>query len=366
MVRCKTAGARKGNGSAESVYTLEQLPDEKKKRYHSLLEDFDKQVKAHIEEARAEMEKMMKQIQNAYRVEIFKLPKDQKNLIQEELVLKNMEEKQKKDGKSIRESSIFQSNMAKVSESVDNLVTKEVAKVEKSAKKKGRGGVSTIKKSKPKRSFSEPAPPSTVRRSTRKRMPSERSILAMETPHAGPGMAKGPLTSTAYSNRIRGVGTRKGMLMETPCNPNYTSAFADVSHVLPAITPKFDLATPLHKQFSVMRTANADETVISLRGSPINVGQTTARKNRRGKIVTPMSPVEHVSIKIGDGKKLVIPTDLEVGADENAPPLDLDADALKKIKALRDKLANILQNAGNDTTMNIGNDTEMENNTLKC
>ena len=238
MVRCKTAGARKGNGSAESVYTLEQLPDEKKKRYHSLLEDFDKQVTAHIEEARAEMEKMMKQIQNAYRVEIFKLPKDQKNLIQEELVLKNMEEKQKKDGKSIRESSIFQSNMAKVSESVDNLVTKEVAKVEKSAKKKGRGGVSTIKKSKPKRSFSEPAPPSTVRRSTRKRMPSERSILAMETPHAGPGMAKGPLTSTAYSNRIRGVGTRKGMLMETPCNPNYTSAFADVSHVLPAITPK--------------------------------------------------------------------------------------------------------------------------------
>ena len=81
MVRCKGAGARKGKGVSDDVYTLEQLPDEKKKRYHSLLEDLDKQVEAHIEEARAEMEKMMKQIQTAYKVEIFKLPKHQKNLI---------------------------------------------------------------------------------------------------------------------------------------------------------------------------------------------------------------------------------------------------------------------------------------------
>ena len=157
MVRCKGAGSRKGKGGSDDVYTLEQLPDEKKKRYHSLLEDFDKQVEAHIEEARAEMEKMMKQIQNVYRVEIFKLPKDHKTLIQEEVALKNLEEKQKKtDNQNVRESSIFQSNLAKVSESVDNLVTNQVAKIEKSAKKKGRGGASTVKKTKSKRSFSEP------------------------------------------------------------------------------------------------------------------------------------------------------------------------------------------------------------------
>ena len=342
MVRCKGGGARKGKGVSDDVYTLEQLPDEKKKRYHSLLEDLDKQVEAHIEEARAEMEKMMKQIQNAYRVEIFKLPKDHKNLLQEEVALKNIEEKEKKTGNPIRESSIFQSNLAKVSESVDNLVTNQVAKIEKSAKKKVRGGASTVKKAKSKRSFSEP--PSTVRRSTRKRIASEKSILAMETPHAfgGVRLAKGPLTSTAYSNRTRPGGGRNGTVMQTPYGPNYT--LADVSHVLPTVTPKFDMATPLHKQFSVMRTAKQDETIISLAGSPIYVGQTTARKNRRNKVLQPSSPPDHLDFKIGDGRKLVVPTNKELGADENAAPLDLDEDAIRRLKMARDNLANLLKN----------------------
>ena len=135
MVRCKAAGAHNGDGSTDDLYALEQLPEDKKKCYHSLLEDFDKQVEARIEEARAEVEKIMKQLQNAYKVEIFKLPKDQKNLLIEDLVLKNMEMNRNKSDNPMRESSIFQSNLAKVSESVDSLVTKEVAKVEKSAKK---------------------------------------------------------------------------------------------------------------------------------------------------------------------------------------------------------------------------------------
>ena len=306
-----------------------------------MLEDLDKQVEAHIEEARAEMEKMMKQIRTAYQIETFKIPKDHKNLIQEEVALKNIEEKQKKTGNHIRESSIFQSNLAKVSESVDTLVTNQVAKIEKSAKKRGRGGASTVKKTKSKRSFSEPPPPSELRRSTRKRIASGKSILAMETPYAGGRLAKGPLTSTAYSNRTRGVG-RNGTVMQTPYGPNYT--LADVSHVLPTVTPKFDMATPLHKQFSVMRTAKQDETIISLAGSPIYVGQTTARKNRRAKLPQPLSPPDHVDFKIGDGRKLVVPTNKELGADENAAPLDLDEEAVKRLKIARDNLANLLKN----------------------
>ena len=61
MVRCKAAGAHNGDGSTDDLYALEQLPEDKKKCYHSLLEDFDKQVEARIEEARAEVEKIMKQ-----------------------------------------------------------------------------------------------------------------------------------------------------------------------------------------------------------------------------------------------------------------------------------------------------------------
>ena len=346
MVRCKAAAGQKGHGSSDSVYTLEQLPDEKKKRYHSLLEDFDKQVEAHIEEARAEMERMMKSIKTAYQIEMFKLPKEQRELNQEATVLKNIEAKQKKNENTVRESSIFQSNLDKVSENIDNLVTNQVAKVEKSAKKRGRGGTSTVKKAKQKRSFSEPPPPTGLRRSTRKRVPSEKTFMAMETPYIRPGLAKGPLTSTAYSNRTRGIG-KNSTVMQTPCGPNYSSAnpfaFADVSNVLPTITPKFDMATPLHKQFTVMRTAKQNETIISLGGSPIYVGQTT-RKNRRGKVHAPSSPADHVAIKIGDGRKLMVPTNDELDGEENAAPLDLDEEALKRLKRMRDNLENILKN----------------------
>ena len=342
MVRCKAAGAHNGDGSTDDLYALEQLPEDKKKCYHSLLEDFDKQVEARIEEARAEVEKIMKQLQNAYKVEIFKLPKDQKNLLIEDLVLKNMEMNRNKSDNPMRESSIFQSNLAKVSESVDSLVTKEVAKVEKSAKKKGRGGTSTVKKTKSKQYFNEPPPPSTLRRSSRKRIPSNRSMFSVETPLAGAGYAKGPLTSTAYSNRTRAMG-RNGSVMQTPCGPNYASGFPDVSCVLPAITPKFNIETPLTKQMSIMRPANQNETLMSLRGSPIYVGE-TARKNRRAKAPAPSSPDDHVSVKIGDGKKLVIPIDQNLGEEENATPLDLDQENIKRIKALRDNLSKLLEN----------------------
>ena len=338
MVRCKTRTAKKD----DNVYTLEQLPDEKKKRYHSMLEDFDKQVESHIEEARSNMEDIMKQIRNSYKVEIFKLLKGQKDLNQEELVLKNIEEKKKKH-ENVRESSIFQSNLEKVSENVGNLVINQIAKVEKSAKKRARGGASTIKKVKKKQSFNEPPPPSTgLRRSTRKRIPSERSFLNMETPYGGIGLAKGPLTSTAYSNRTRGMG-RNLTVMQTPCGPNYTAAFADVSNVLPTITPKFDMATPFNRQLTVMRTAKQNETIISLGGSPIYVGQ-TSRKNRRGKANPPSSPADLVAIGIGDGKKLMIPTNNGIDSDEKAQPLDLDEEALKRLKMLRDNLENMIKN----------------------
>ena len=137
--------------------------------------------------------------------------------------------------------------------------------------------------------------------------------------------------------------------MQTPCGPNYSSAnpfaFADVSNVLPTITPKFDMATPFHKQYSVMRPAKQNETIISLGGSPIYVGQTAARKNRRGKVnADPVSPTDHVAIKIGDGRKLMVPTNDEVDGEENAPPLDLDEEALKRLKRMRDNLENILKN----------------------
>lgn len=348
MAGGKASAARKAKGASDNILTLEELSDDKKKKYQSLVEDFHKQVETHIEEARAETEKMCKQIRNAYKVELFKLPKDQKSLLIEDLVQKTIEAKTQKTVNAVRESSIFQANLAKAKESVDSLVQKEVLKVEKSAKKKVRGGTSTVKKAKRKPSFNVLPPPTTdLRRSTRKRIPTDKSILGMETPMHGPGLAKGPLTSTAYSNRVRGLG-RNGTVMQTPMGPNYTAAFADVSNVLPYITPKFDLATPLHKQPTVMRTAKADETIISLHGSPIYVGQTT-RKGRRVKGAMGPPPTDNVEIGIGDGKKLVLPIDQDLNqeqeGDENTAPIDLDQAALERIKILKANLEKLIKNA---------------------
>ena len=95
-----------------------------------------------------------------------------------------------------------------------------------------------------------------------------------------------------------------------------------------------------------MRTAKQDETIISLHGSPIYVGQ-TARKNRRQKVSTTSTLTDHVEFGIGDGKKLVIPTDQEIGGDENAAPMDLsvmDQDAIDRLMKLRANLDKLLKN----------------------
>ena len=168
----------------------------------------------------------------------------------------------------------------------------------------------------------------------------------METP-LGICLAKGPLTSTAYCNRT-GAGGKNNTVLQTPCGPYATSTnafeFADVSSVLPTITPKFNMATPLHKQLTVMRPAKQNKTVISLGGSPIYVGQTN-QKGRRGKCTDTIdaSPSDHVAFQLGDGRKLMIPTTDEAEGEENARPIDIYDDALAKMKALRNHLDSLLK-----------------------
>lgn len=199
----------------DEMYTIDTLPEERKKRYESLLEDFDKQVEDHIAEANTKMYSIATSIRNAYRVAVFQLQKEQRHLNQEEVVLKNIEDRS--NGKvPPRESDIFPKELAKVAENIETTVNKEVTAFKKSTK-------------------------------------------TGETKSAnGKGeRKKAPLTSTAYSKRV--------------CENKVlrSDAFANISAVLPATTTPLSKSAITNRQ--IMRYAKPNELGMSLHGSPMLV-----------------------------------------------------------------------------------------------
>ena len=120
---------------------------------------------------------------------------------------------------------------------------------------------------------------------------------------------------------------RSKMLMQTPFNnPN--------SHPgLPFITPKFSMATPLHK--SVMRTAKPNEMLVSLSGSPVYVETMTGK----GRAKKPADPVM-VPVPIGSGKTLMVPAESPTGDDCQ---VDLDDDAKRHLFALKSQIDKMLK-----------------------
>ena len=137
MVRCRAVVAKREQESGDKVYTFEQLPEDREKRYASLLEDFDKQITAHIEESNATMKNQMIQMRNTYRVALFQLAKQQRDLLQEEVVLSNNQKKE--PAPSVRECTIFSTELAKVSEKVASTITSQVTKVENRQRKEDEG-----------------------------------------------------------------------------------------------------------------------------------------------------------------------------------------------------------------------------------
>ena len=131
---------------------------------------------------------------------------------------------------------------------------------------------------------------STVRRSTRKRLPVNRDLAT-------------PL------NSIRST-VKTGMKT-------------------PLITPKFDIRTPLNR--SVMRLAKPNETLVSLSGSPVIAGESTVKRGRR------TAKDDHVPIRLGKGKTVVVPIDEDVGES-----LELDENEREKLEKLRSNIDTML------------------------
>lgn len=192
-------------------YTYDTLPEERKKQLQAKLEDLEKEVENRIEAANTEVQGIAQSIRNAYRVAIFQLPKNQREMNLEALVLQN--KKDKKEGLiAPRESLIVSTQLAKVAENVTETVKDKVSAVKKTTKKK----------------FNE-----------KESIEKEGDLR--------------PLTSTAFTNRKCG---------KIPDSLQNLSAIMPVNHD----TPK-----PVNQSVKRLmpRVAKPNELALSLNGSPI-------------------------------------------------------------------------------------------------
>jgi len=211
----RTRRATKANKSSVSTaqndeYTYETLPEDRKKRLHSMLEDMDKEIEDRLEAANTETHSICQSVRNAYRVAIFQLPKSQREMNLEELFQLNIKEKEEGLA-STRESLIISTQLAKVAENVTSTVKSKVSAVKKTTKK------SNLKE----------------------------SIENNREP--------GPMTSTAFTNRKCG---------------KVPESLQNISAILPASleTPKAISGT-INRH--VLRLAKPNELGLSLNGSPI-------------------------------------------------------------------------------------------------
>jgi len=257
---------RKKAPKSKDVYEkAEDLPESKKKIYDSILEDFDKQVEARIEQIYSAIGAMQTQIRSKFKVALLQQSRSTRGLKVEDYYYNNSND----------ENLDLTVQCAKVAVSVNNIISNEVKTNAKTGKKK-EPRTTTKKKS----SILAQGPTTTgTRKSTRKR--TAPSWLA-ETP-----LASSTLTAAAlggFSSAKPAAGRSKGhMAAQTPM-----------------ITPKFDTTKPLNR--TIMRTQKADEKfLMSMNGSPVYIGGgSRGRKNDQQHLIP---------IPVGNGKTLMIPAD---------------------------------------------------------
>ncbi len=90
-----------------------------------------------------------------------------------------------------------------------------------------------------------------------------------------------------------------------------------------------------------MRVAKPQETLVSLSGSPVYVGQVTGTGKTRGKKGTTSSESLTIPVPLGGGKTLMVPTGSPKPEDENH--LDLNDDEARRLMALRSQIDNMLK-----------------------
>jgi len=257
--------------SNKDVYEkVEDLPEVRQKNYFSILEDFDKQVEARIEETYSSIGAIQTQIRSQFKVAMLQQSRSVRSMKVEDFYYNNIDNANNLD---------LTVECAKVAVSVSNDVNNEVKTTVKGpVSKKDGGGKKRSKKS----SILAQGPPMTgTRKSSRKRLAPS---WGGEAPLASSTLTAAALGgfSTIKSSRTKGR-------VAQPLSELGTSM----------ITPKFDPATPLHR--TAMRTQKADEKfLVSMNGSPVYVGGRGASRAKNENLIP---------VPIGDGKTLMVPSD---------------------------------------------------------
>merc|ERR1711962_1809675 len=246
---------KKATSNKDVYEKAEDLPEGRKKLYDSILEDFDKQVEARIEQIYSSIGAIQTQIRSQFKVAMLQ------------------------QSRSVRSLTV---ECAKVAVSISNTVKNEVKTVEGPNKKKGGGRKGSKKKS----SILAQGPTmSGTRKSSRKRVASS---LVSEVPLASSTLTAAALGGFSTMNPIRTKG--RVAQLKTPSLELNGSTM---------ITPKFDPATPLHR--TAMRTQKAGEKfLVSMDGSPVYVGGRGGSRSKNENLI---------AVPIGNGQTLMVPSD---------------------------------------------------------
>merc|ERR1719186_1131198 len=253
-----------------------------------------------------EAEAIIKSIHTLYKVELIKLPQSTRSMKWDDYVAQCQQ-----DG----------SNPTVLSEAISQVVEDVRSEIDPQIMEAKTAMASTVKKRggrQPKAAKENEAP---VRQSARKATSASR-VLAdtsnLETP------------SAARSTR------GKNKSLETPM----TGIMPPDMGRTPMITPKFNMATPLCR--TVTRTARANETLVSLSGSPV---APLAPKTKAAKAAAE----NFALLPIGKGQTLNLPVGPEIGGGLEAG--ELDEEAWAKLAAIQESIGNMFKMRGQSSAM---------------
>jgi len=271
-----------------SLAQMSPEDEEKRDQCDLLLQDYDKTCEATIKEVEREMETLLSSLTTTYKVRMMKVPDEVKQQLWQEFCHQN-----------------GGSNLSDIGNEANNRLDDSIVKVDtqvaamKSAMKiaKKRGRANSAKENS--------GGGRELRHSTRKRaISTDRGGVSLETPVS--------IKSRTMGRHIQETPVNQGKVLQT------------------LITPKFDTRNLAR---TVTRAARAEETLVSLSGSPV-----AAVSNSRSKAVREFAKT-HVSFPIGSGQTLNLPVNQEFDF-----PGQMDDEAMKQLEDFTEALkSSILQ-----------------------
>ncbi|XP_070574994.1 borealin-like [Ptychodera flava] len=318
--------------------------NERKEKLELFLQDFDLEVESRIENMRKEAEKICAIISSTYRMEIFKLPKNMRNMKRSEFLAKG--------------GSVDAVALEQVSQTVDSLASSLVSSLTKPTNRKplrDESNTTTTAKTTTEPDVAEAkvnessSEPSIIEISIK-----EEVTTSPDKPGSGKKRKRGKRTTVAKgrpknskSKDTSSSEEQNNSLMPPPApatvrrsarKPTLKNAFiTPAMHTgrhnaltsgwdTPAVTPKFDPRLPVTP--AVMRVPKAGERIMSMAGSPLS---NPSHKGAR---------LPEAYIPLPDGKAIQLTADQDV-ADVNN--LEVNDTTRQNLILLQEKISKILQ-----------------------